>query len=395
MLIAPDQQLQQGTACQLCIQHHLQEPHVCQQARGLADIQDSLISPWQTGEKWQARELQHPYVTGLRAPQHFPVPVFSEAFLRRALRLHSRGLGTMSGRWHGSCSTGASLASTERLLGQTAEQRNQYYSHALPLAVLVYAPSLLQQASPSERRMSLSSGATTLGHCEEHHGGGRWPGSLLYCQRHLYLPHRLVNTIFPHIPPTSNCNEAPLGPAGCRHRRLSTLLLGQVLGSASPRDTSPHQVTPCRAAREEMGDPKHDMTWYRLDSSHSCKGQPLKCCACKHFGGIAVYTMWREQAPYRNINRPVTTVFTLHKKKTPSLTVAYLLLCYCGSPWQWKSLLRVREGLAEVEIKTAAYRAREEHETLFGLALVSRCYRYRYFSNPINWLAPYFQRHTR
>lgn len=140
---------------------------------GLAGIQDNLISPRQTGEKRQARELQHPHVTGLRAPPHFLVPLVSEAFLRRALRLHSKGLGTMSRHWHGSCSTGASLASTERLLGQTAEQRNQYYSHAPPLAVLVYALSLLQQASPSERRVSLSSGATTLGHCEEHHGGGR------------------------------------------------------------------------------------------------------------------------------------------------------------------------------------------------------------------------------
>lgn len=107
-----------------------------------------------------------------------------------------------------------------------------------------------------------------------------------------------------------------------------------LLGSASPRDTSPHQVTPCRAAREEMGDPKHDMTWYRLDSSHSCKGQQLKCWACKHFGGIAVYTMWREQAPCRNINRPVTTVFTLHKKKNT--------LTYSGIP----STVLLRQPLA-------------------------------------------------
>lgn len=100
--------------------------------QGRAGIKDNLISAWQGGERRQPREPWHPCPAGLHAFQHLLKQLIFEVFLWQAPGWHRIAVGSVSGCWQSSCSTGKSLwrgqegflSGEDRKLGQTAEQRN-------------------------------------------------------------------------------------------------------------------------------------------------------------------------------------------------------------------------------------------------------------------------------
>lgn len=171
--------------------------------QGRAGIKDNLISPWQARERRQAKRALTPLSRWLARISAFPeashfggIPTASSAPASESCGQSVRALAQLLQRWE------ITLARTERLHGQTAEQRNQYYSHALPWAILTYLRFLLSCFQKGAYHFPPD--AAILRHHQEHHRRGHRHRSHSAGNRDLHLQCRLKHHFSSHSPPRSS-----------------------------------------------------------------------------------------------------------------------------------------------------------------------------------------------
>lgn len=216
------------------------------------------------------------------------------------------------------------LERAERLHGQTAEQRNQCYSHAPPWAVLTYLRFLLSPFRGWGRgEYRLPPGAAIPRCREDHRGGGHRHGSLSAGSRDLHLHRGLKTTVSPHAPYQHPAVTRP-DPAPPRSSGRADICRSALFARSRWLRSWAPQVSPGTAplSRQDgaSGDFKlmcRNKISVGFRSFFFIKDSSSAVLPASTLITTVVYTTWRKKATYCNINVPITRIFT---KKNPSRT---------------------------------------------------------------------------